>query len=297
VPSPWSPQSVFARTMVADENTCPNHAAPDMFFVPQKEFEALRSKLKKGSTITQKDADALVNWTGKNSDIVIPVDMNGAGENLDDFDAALKKLGATKTVECFVKAFEQFEGNKHKIPEAERAKPMTAKQWKVENDEDDEDAEDEEPVYVPDLFHLPKAAFEALKVQLTKKQDISKQDADALVNWTMPDSEVLVPVDMNGAEEDLDDFDEMLEKLGPKAILENFVQAEKHLEKKRSLIPAQKLKLITIKQWKEGGYEEDGSADEREAEAEAAENEDEEENSDEDEDEEEEPASKKAKTV
>merc|ERR1719215_1894770 len=177
---------------------------------------------------------------------------------------------------------------------------MTAKQWKVENDEDDEDDEDEEPVYVPDLFHLPKAAFEALKVQLTKKQDISKQDANALVNWTMPDSEVLVPVDMNGSDEDLDDFDEMLKRTDPKAILEQFVQAEKHLEKKRSLIPAQKLKLITIKQWKEGGYEEDGSEDEKAAEAEAEEDEedeDDEENSDEDEDDEKEPASKKAKTV
>jgi len=288
------PRFVFSCTMAPNENSCPNHAAPDMCFVPKKEFEALQIKLKKGSKITDKEADSLVNWTCKNSDIVIPVDMNGAGENLDDFEAALKKLGATKTVECFVKALEHFEGNKHKIPEAERAKPMTAKQWKVDNDEDDE--EDEEPAYVPDLFHLPKAAFEALKVQLSKKQDISKKDADALVNWTMPDSEVLVPVDMNGSDEDLDDFDEMLEKLGPKSILEQFVQAEKHLEKKRSLIPAPKLKLITIKQWKEGGYEED-SEDENAAEAEAEADEDDEENSDEDEDDDEEdPASKKAKT-
>jgi len=284
--------------MVAvDENSCPNCVNPDMFFVPQKEFEALKSKLEKGASITNEEADSLVNWTCKNSDIVIPVDLSGAGANLDDWDAALKQLGAVKTVDCFVKAFAYFEASKHKTPEEERPKPMTAKQWKVDNDEEDDDDEDTPaPAYAPELFHLPKAAFEAIKVKLAKKQSISKQEADALVNWTMPDSEILMPVDMKGTDEDLDEFDEMLEKLGPEAIVQDFVKAEKHLEKKRSLIPAAKLKLITIKQWKDGGYEEEeeGSEDEKAAEAEAADM-DEDENSDEDDEDDEEPAAKKAK--
>lgn len=276
--------------MVADENTCPNSSAPDMFFVPEKEFQVLKSKLTKGSCITDKEADVLVNWGGvKGSDTLIPVDMSGAGENLDDFDAALKKLGATKVVECFLKAHEHFESTKHSFSEEDCPTPMTVKEWRVENGEDDEE-DDAVPAYTPDLAHVPKAAFEAIKVKLSKKQEPTKAEVDALVNWTAPDTEILMPVDMNGSDEDLDDFEEMLEKLGPKQVAECFVQAEKHLEKKRSLLPAKKLKLITIKVWKET-LDSDNSEDEKAAEEEA----DDDEDSDEDDDGDDEPAAKKAK--
>ncbi len=77
---------------------------------------------------------------------------------------------------------------------------------------------------------------------------------------------------------------------GPKQVAECFVQAEKHLEKKRSLLPAKKLKLITIKVWKET-LDSDNSEDEKAAEEEA----DDDEDSDEDDDGDDEPAAKKAK--
>merc|ERR1712127_485096 len=104
----------------------------------------------------------------------------------------------------------------------------------------------------------------AIKVKFAANQEITKSEADALVNWTEPDSEVLVPVDMNGTDEDLDDFEEMLEQLGPRKIVECFVQAEKHLEKKRDLIPAEKLKVITIGQWNKTNDDEEEDEDDSE---------------------------------
>lgn len=265
--------------------------------MPEKLFKVLKDRLSKGQKIDEKSADGLVNWTIKSCETLIPVDMNGAGENLDEFDSALKSLGATRTVECFVKAHNHFEDIKGTIPVAARAKPMTVKEWKIDNGEDD-DEEDDLPCYKPDLFHLPKTAFEAVKAKLSKKQEISKAEVDALVNWTAPDCEILVPVDMNGGDEDLDDFDEMLEKLGPKTIAECFVQAEEHLEKKRSILPADKLRLITIKEWKGKNDDEDEDDDEQAAEdvedADDGDGDDEEEE-EEDEDADEEPATKRTK--
>lgn len=283
--------------MVADENTCPNSTKIDVAFVPEKVFEVLKSKVVKGSKLSVKEADSLVNWTCKNSETVIPVDMNGAGANLDDFESALKEHGPMKIVQCFMSAQKHFEANKHKIPEEECPQPMTAKQWKMDNDEedDDEDEDDESvPFYLADLFHLPKTAWETVKKKFAAKQEISKEEADALVNWTAPDTETLVPVDMNGTDEDLDDFDEMLEELGPLKIVECFVQAEKHLEKKRDLISADKLKTITIGQWnKTNDEDEEEEAEEKQQAEEEDENS---EDDDADDGEDDEPTAKKAKT-
>lgn len=279
-----------------DENTCPNNSKIDVAFVPEKVFEVLKSKVAKGSSVTIKEADSLVNWDCKNSETVIPVDMNGAGANLDDFEAALKELGAKKIVQCFMKAHKHFEATKHQIPEEELPKPMTAKEWKVENDEDDEEDEEEEDEpqkYMADLFHVPTKTWEAIKVKFAANQEITKAEADALVNWTEPDSEVLVPVDMNGTDEDLDDFEEMLEQLGPRKIVECFVQAEKHLEKKRDLIPAEKLKVITVGQWNKTN---DDDEEEEEQEEQAAEEEEDEDSEDGEDDEDDEPSTKKSKT-
>jgi len=291
--------------MVAtDENMCPNTVGvPDIFYLPEEQFASLKAKFASGSGISVQEADSLVNWTIKNNEIVIPVDMNGAGESLDDFDGALKLLGANKIMECFMKAEKYFEETKKHFAEAECPKPITAGQWKKDNDEEDD--EDELPMYKPDLFHVPKKAFEAIKQKLSSrwpsltcgKEELSKQEVDELVNWTAPDSEILVPVDMNGTDEDLDDFDEMLDKLGPRKIAECFVQAEKHFEKKRHLIQEDKCKEITISQWKSSEFNEEENEEEEEKPDEDAEDDDEEEDEDEGEDEDDdEPTAKKPRS-
>merc|ERR1711953_1644154 len=73
--------------------------------------------------------------------------MRGVGEDFEDVEAMLAKLGTTATVEAFIKAREYFEANKDGEAEDDRPKPMTAAEWKavLEEDGDLEDLEEELP--------------------------------------------------------------------------------------------------------------------------------------------------------
>jgi len=277
---------------VADENREPNAAAvPDMFFVPQKAFTALKKKVAKNGTISDKEVDALVNWTPVKTETYLPVDMNGAGENLDDFEAALAKFGAKKTAECFVKAFEFYENSKKTMPEGDRLKPLSAKEWKSKyGDDDDDDDDDEEDVlksmYLPDIFYVPQKAFEALKSKLSKVETIATADVDALVNWEPCTGEMYLPLDMHGADEDLDEFEEALEKLGAKRTAECFMQALDTFEKNKHKLSEDKQKPLTAKQWKDVHQEEGEEEDANEDEDEDDDDEDEDEDDDDDDDDE-----------
>jgi len=288
---------------MVDENREPN-AAPvaDMFFVPQKAFKSLKTKIAKKGTISDKDVDALVNWTPVKTDMYVPIDMNGAGENLDDFEAALAKFGAQKTAECFVRAFEFYEKSKKSMSPSDCIKVLSAKEWKDKygEDDDDDDEEEEDTIkalmkYTPDLFYVPQKAYEALKSKLSKAESISNADVDALVNWEPCSGETYLPLDMNGADEDLDEFEEALQKLGAKRTAECFVQAMASFEKNKHKLPAEKQTPLTAKQWKDV-HQEDGE----EEEGEDGEDEDEDDDDDDDEDgedgeDDEEPPSKKQK--
>merc|ERR1712187_598818 len=104
---------------------------------------------------------------------------------------------------------------------------------------------------LPDLFHIPKSVFFSLKEKLSKKQTIAKEEVDGLVNWEPQDNEIYLPVDMHAADEDLDDFEEALTKLGPQVTAQCFVQAFERFQKKKHLLPADKQMDLTCKQWKE----------------------------------------------
>lgn len=71
--------------------------------------------------------------------------MQGAPEDLDDFEEALDTVGPRKIVENFINALERFDKFKHELSEAKLPKPITYKEWKekLENESDD-DAEGEE---------------------------------------------------------------------------------------------------------------------------------------------------------
>merc|ERR1712107_796678 len=119
----------------------------DFFYVPEQIFSDLRQKLTSGKTITRDEADQLVNGDLPDDAMYIPVDMQGAPEDLDDFDEALDTLGPQKIVECFVKALEQFDKFKHELSGDKLPKPITSKEWKekCENDSDaDGEGEEEE---------------------------------------------------------------------------------------------------------------------------------------------------------
>mmetsp|Transcript_34881 Transcript_34881/g.109570 ORF Transcript_34881/g.109570 Transcript_34881/m.109570 type:complete len:108 (-) Transcript_34881:144-467(-) len=75
---------------------------------------------------------------------MVPVDMSAAGGDFDDVEQMVEKLGPKGAAQAFVKAFEQFEKTKDKIPEDERPKPMTAKEWKEVLAEDEMEGEEED---------------------------------------------------------------------------------------------------------------------------------------------------------
>merc|ERR1712232_889010 len=67
------------------------------------------------------------------------------GEDFDDVDMMVEKLGPKGAAEAFVKAFEYFESNKDNEPADERPKPMTAKEWRKILEEQEDGEEEEMP--------------------------------------------------------------------------------------------------------------------------------------------------------
>merc|ERR1712125_192854 len=220
-------------------------------------------------------------------------DMNGAGENLDDFDDALKTLGAKKAAQCFMAARLYFENNKDALFAGKKCPaPITSKEWKAMNADEDDDDDEATPMRMRDFFYVPEKMFSDLRQKFTAGKAITHEEADGLVNSDLPDDEMYIPVDMQGTPEDLDDFDEALNTLGPQKIVECFIQALEHFDKFKHELSGDKLpKPITSKEWKEK-CENDSDAD--------GEGEEEEDDSDDDSDAEgdeaDEPPSKKAKT-
>merc|ERR1712083_817643 len=92
-----------------------------------------------------------------------PVDMRGVGEEYDDVEQMVEKLGNKGTVEAFVKAAEYFDANKDKEPEEERPKPMTAAEWKSVLEEDvGEEGEEELGLFEGEEEELMEDAEEEL---------------------------------------------------------------------------------------------------------------------------------------
>mmetsp|Transcript_19129 Transcript_19129/g.35904 ORF Transcript_19129/g.35904 Transcript_19129/m.35904 type:complete len:165 (-) Transcript_19129:72-566(-) len=122
--------------------------AQDIFYVCEKALKTVKEKLEKSEDITEDLVNELT-LPDKVADeeMMIPVDMRGVGEDYDDVEQMLEKLGNKGTAEAFVKAAEYFEKNKDKVPEEDRPTPMTAAQWKAVLDQDQdqllEDGEEE----------------------------------------------------------------------------------------------------------------------------------------------------------
>merc|ERR550537_448197 len=105
--------------------------AADIFYISQKTLESVKDQLSKGEEISEEKVKELAFPENLGDDeMMVPVDMRGVGEDFDDVEQMLQKLGNKGTAEAFVKAFQYFEANKDNEPEDERPKPMTAKEWK-----------------------------------------------------------------------------------------------------------------------------------------------------------------------
>jgi len=118
----------------------------DYFYVCKKALDSVREKLKKGEEVTQADVEVLAFPEGlADTELMVPVDMRGAGGDFEDVEQMVEKLGPKGAAEAFVKAADHFEKTKDSLPEDERPKPMTATEWKaVLEEEDDMEGEEEE---------------------------------------------------------------------------------------------------------------------------------------------------------
>merc|ERR1719343_454559 len=116
----------------------------DIFYVCQKSLQTLQEKLKKAEDITQELVNELT-FPEKlpDEEMMVPVDMRGVGEDFDDVEQMVEKLGPKGTAEAFIKAKEYFDANKDKEPEEDRPKPMTAADWRSVLEEDDAEGEEE----------------------------------------------------------------------------------------------------------------------------------------------------------
>ena len=137
----------FAR-MVSQESkdTLGDDSSQDIFYVCKKALDTVKAKLKDGKPVVEDDVSVLA-FPEKLADdeLMVPVDMRGVGEEFEDVEQMLEKLGPKGTAEAFIKASDFFEANKDGEPEEERPKPMTAKEWKevLEDDLLDEGEEEE----------------------------------------------------------------------------------------------------------------------------------------------------------
>merc|ERR1719203_583431 len=77
-------------------------------------------------------------------ELMVPVDMRGVGEDFDDGEQMVAKLGPKGAAEAFLKAKEYFDANKDGEADEERPKPMTAAEWRKVVDEDDGEGEEED---------------------------------------------------------------------------------------------------------------------------------------------------------
>eukprot|EP00930_Biecheleria_cincta_P058235 TRINITY_DN44091_c0_g1_i1.p1 TRINITY_DN44091_c0_g1~~TRINITY_DN44091_c0_g1_i1.p1 ORF type:complete len:192 (-),score=55.75 TRINITY_DN44091_c0_g1_i1:262-774(-) len=77
------------------------------------------------------------------------------------------------------------------------------------------------------VLWVPKTLMEKVSAAIEKKQDVSKEDVEKLMDSEdIADDVVMVPVDMTATAE-IDDLAEQLETLGPNKLAEIFVKARK----------------------------------------------------------------------
>jgi hypothetical protein len=157
------------------------------------------------------------------------------------------------------------------------------------------EGEEEEEVFEgADIFYVPKKTLQEIKDKLAKNEDVTKELVLSMVDIDeVPDDEPMVPIDMRGCADQLqDDIEQMLETLGPKGAAEALVKCEAYFKENKDNEPADERPAeMTAAEWRDHL-----ASGMMEGEEEALLDEDDEEEADEDAAEAEEPPAKKAKT-
>eukprot|EP00927_Polykrikos_kofoidii_P029793 TRINITY_DN256_c0_g1_i1.p1 TRINITY_DN256_c0_g1~~TRINITY_DN256_c0_g1_i1.p1 ORF type:complete len:185 (+),score=69.46 TRINITY_DN256_c0_g1_i1:75-557(+) len=119
-----------------------NGSDEDIFYVCKRLLEEVKEKLKLKEDITEEMCRQLAYPDGlKDEEIMTPVDMRGVGEDFDDVDQMLNKLGPKGFAEALIKSKDYFAANHDKEPEESRPKDMTAKDWAEILGEEEDDME------------------------------------------------------------------------------------------------------------------------------------------------------------
>merc|ERR1712024_128718 len=110
-----------------------------------------------------------------------------------------------------------------------------------------------------DIFYVCKKTLESLQEKLKKAEEVTQDMVNKLAfPENIADEEIMVPVDMRGVEQDFEDVEQMVEKLGPKGAAEAFVKAADHFEKTKDSLPEdERPKPMTATEWKAVLEEED----------------------------------------
>merc|ERR1712039_677510 len=203
-------------------------------------------------------------------------------QDFDDVEQMVEKLGPKEAAEAFLKAKEYFDANKDGEAEEERPKPMTAAEWKQQSNADSDH-------YDYNIFYVCKKTLESLQEELTQDTVIQ-----LLFPENIADEEIMVPVDMRGVDQDFDDVEQMVEKLGPKGAAEAFLKAKEYFDANKDAEPEEERpQPMTAAEWKQVLEEDDDEGEEEELEEEDLEEPEEEA---EEEGEPDEPEAKKART-
>merc|ERR1711907_430679 len=153
---------------------------------------------------------------------------------------------------------------------------------------------------------VPQKSIDTLKKQLKAGNELSSDDIIGLISPEgLSKKEMIIPTDLRGIsdnfeEEFEDDFEVMMEKLGPKGTAEGILKAHEFWEKNKGNESAEKrAQPLTAKEWNamvnDSDEDEDDDDDEDDDEDAGGEGEEEEDGEGDEEDEEQEPAAKKAK--
>merc|ERR1712039_932068 len=114
-----------------------------------------------------------------------------------------------------------------------------------------------------DIFYVCKKTLESLQEKLKKAEEVTQDMVNKLAfPENIADEEIMVPVDMRGVEEDFDDVEQMVEKLGPKGAAEAFLKAKEYFDANKDKEPEEdRPKAMTAAEWR-SILEEDDSFDE-----------------------------------
>merc|ERR1712187_111406 len=130
--------------------------------------------------------------------------------------------------------------------------------------DDAADQEEEEAVDCQDIFYVCKKTLESLQEKLKKAEEVTQDMVNKLAfPENIADEEIMVPVDMRGVEQDFDDVEQMVEKLGPKGAAEAFLKAKEYFDANKDAEPEEERpQPMTAAEWKQVLEEDDDEGEE-----------------------------------